>query len=255
MAAPKTILITGGAQGIGKGICQQFLQQGWNVAIADRDREAGDDCLQEFKPFQSQLQFVKTDVAEEASVQSCVQQVVERFQQLDVLVNNAGIANPYNDPIEQLSLDDWQRVIQTNITGYFLMAKHTIPHLRSTKGAIVNIASTRALQSEPHSEAYAASKGGIVAFTHALAISLGPEIRVNCISPGWIEVTEWQKSSQRKSPELRAIDHQQHPAGRVGTPADVSALVEYLVSDAAAFVTGQNLILDGGMTRKMIYEE
>ncbi len=123
------------------------------------------------------------------------------------------------------------------------MAKHAVPHLRRARGAIVNIASTRALQSEPDTEAYAASKGGLVALTHCLAISLGPEIRVNCVSPGWISHVPLRK---RK-------DHAQHPVGRVGRAADVAALVAYLLSDAAGFVTGQNFVIDGGMTRKMIY--
>src|SRR5690606_1123816 len=135
----------------------------------------------------------------------------------------------------------------------FLCSKHAIPALRRSHGAIVNIASTRALQSEPHSEAYAASKGGLVALTHAMAISLGPAIRVNCISPGWIAVADWRKASKRVLLELRPEDHAQHPVGRVGRPEDVAELVTYLISPRAGFVTGQNFVLDGGMTRKMIY--
>jgi NAD(P)-dependent dehydrogenase (short-subunit alcohol dehydrogenase family) len=108
----------------------------------------------------------------------------------------------------------------------------------------VNIASTRALQSEPDTEAYAASKGGLVALTHALAMSLGPRVRVNCVSPGWIAHTS-----------VRRKDHAQHPVGRVGNDQDVAELVAYLISDAAGFVTGQNFVIDGGMTKKMIYQE
>lgn len=109
------------------------------------------------------------------------------------------------------------------------------------------------MQSEADTEAYSASKGGLVALTHALAVSLGPEIRLNCISPGWIDVRAWKKSSQRRPSQLRPEDHDQHPVGRVGQPADVAALTAFLISPEAGFMTGQNLILDAGMTRKMIY--
>ena len=186
--------------------------------------------------------YVRTDVAKEPAVRACVRAVVKRFGRLDALVNNAGLTGPDDGPLEKLALRDWNRRIGTNLTGAFLMAKHTVPHLRRARGAIVNIASTRALQSEPDTEAYSASKGGLVALTHALGNSLGPEIRVNCVSPGWIAHTP-----------VRKKDHAQHPVGRVGRDQDVAELVAYLLSDAAGFVTGQNFVADGGMTRKMIY--
>ena len=170
-------------------------------------------------------------------------------------MNNAAIARAPRVPVEQLTLESWNRQLGVNLTGAFLMAKHAAPHLRATRGAIVNVASTRALQSEANTEAYSASKGGLVALTHALAMSLGPDVRVNCVSPGWIDVSGWQKRSQRKQVALSAADHAQHPAGRVGTPADIAAMVAYLLSDAAGFVTGQNFVVDGGMTKKMIYVE
>lgn len=254
-SASKTAIITGGAQGIGKGIALHLLTAGWNVAIADLDAEAGADCLAEFELFSESVIFCQTDVTNEASVQNCLDTTLEKFSALHGLVNNAGIANPYNDPIEKLSLDDWNHKLSTNLTGYFLVTKHAVPSLRKTRGAIANIASTRALQSEPHTEAYVASKGGIVALTHALAISLGPQIRVNCVSPGWIAVSDWQKESQRSQPHLSRQDHSQHPAGRVGKPSDVAGLVTYLLSEETGFITGQNFVVDGGMTRKMIYAE
>jgi NAD(P)-dependent dehydrogenase (short-subunit alcohol dehydrogenase family) len=111
------------------------------------------------------------------------------------------------------------------------------------------------VQSEPHTEAYAASKGGLVALTHALAVSLGPQVRVNCISPGWIEVRHLRKAAQRETPVHTDADRAQHPAGRVGTVRDVAALVAFLAGEDAGFVTGQNWLVDGGMTRRMIYEE
>jgi len=131
-----------------------------------------------------------------------------------------------------------------NLTGPFLMAKHCAPHLRAAGGAIVNIASTRALQSEPQNESYSASKAGLIGLTHAMAMTLGPAVRVNCICPGWIA---HQPVTQK--------DHAQHPAGRVGRDSDIAEMVAYLLSDAAGFITGANFVIDGGMTRKMIYEE
>jgi NAD(P)-dependent dehydrogenase (short-subunit alcohol dehydrogenase family) len=133
-----------------------------------------------------------------------------------------------------------------------LLAKHCAPYLRAHSGAIVNLASTRAGQSEPDTEAYAASKGGLLALTHALAISLGPEIRVNAVSPGWIDARD---PSARRAEPLTDADHAQHPAGRVGTVEDVAAMVAWLLSKNAGFVTGQEFVVDGGMTKKMIYSE
>jgi NAD(P)-dependent dehydrogenase (short-subunit alcohol dehydrogenase family) len=224
----KTVLITGGAQGIGQATARLLAGRGWRIAIAD---------IRKSEPF-----YVKTDVSREASVRACVRAVVKQFGRLDALVNNAGLTGPDDGPLEKLALKDWNRRIGVNLTGAFLMAKHCIPQLRKHRGAIVNIASTRALQSEPDTEAYSASKGGLVAFTHALANSLGPAVRVNCISPGWIA----HKPVSRR-------DHAQHPVGRVGQSEDVAELVAYLLSDAAGFVTGQNFVIDGGMTKKMIY--
>ena len=229
----KAALVTGGAQGIGRAIATLLAQRGYRVAVADLQAAKGRDLL-----------LVRTDVSSEPSVRACVRAVVKRFGRLDALVNNAGITGPGNGPVEKLALREWNRRIGVNLTGPFLMAKHCAPHLRRRGGAIVNIASTRALQSEPDTEAYAAAKAGLVGLSHALAMSLGPEVRVNCVSPGWIA----------RQP-VRKKDHAQHPAGRVGRGEDIAEIVAYLLSDAAGFVTGQNFVVDGGMTKKMIYVE
>jgi NAD(P)-dependent dehydrogenase (short-subunit alcohol dehydrogenase family) len=228
----RTVLVTGGAAGIGRGTVALLAQRGYDVAVADLDRpDAG-----------TQTAFFRCDVSREPSVRGCVRAVLRRFGRLDALVNNAGIADPADPPVDRLSLQAWNRRIGVNLTGVFLMTKHCTPHLRRTRGAIVNIASTRAFQSEPNTEAYAATKGGVVALTHALAMSLGPRVRVNCISPGWIAKSR-----------LSAREHAQHPAGRAGRPEDIGELVAFLISDAAGFITGQNFVVDGGMTKKMIY--
>lgn len=248
------ILITGGAQGIGKGIAAYFLDKGWRVVVLDQDAEAIKACRQDLRT-PDNLLLIETDVSRESDVVSAVAEAVGWGERLDAMVSNAGLADPDTGPIEMLELAQWQRRIDVNLTGAFLMAKHTVPHLRQSRGSIVNMASTRALQSEPHSEAYAASKGGLIALTHALAMSLGPDVRANCISPGWIDVRAWQAHASSEPQPLSASNHNQHPSGRVGTPGDVAAMVAYLVSPEARFVTGQNFVIDGGMTRKMIYED
>ena len=247
---PRTAVITGGAQGIGKAIACRLLGKGIYVFIADSDREAGEETAREYAAI-GPLRFVETDVAEEAQVQQLAAAVRETADGLDLLVNNAAIGR--GGPVTELSLADWNRVIGVNLTGPFLCAKHLTPLLRARKGAIVNIASTRAFMSEPNTEAYSASKGGIAALTHALAASLGPDIRVNSISPGWIETESWRKSATRRTPTLTDADHAQHPAGRVGQPDDIAAMVEFLAFGESGFMTGANVMIDGGMTRKMIY--
>jgi len=253
-ASPRVVIVTGGAQGIGKGIARSLLERGHQVIIADVDAEAGQETTEEYRGL-GEIVFIETDVSNEGSVQRCVQRVVEKYGRIDALINNAGLARPPREPVEALSLEVWNRYLATNLTGCFLMTKHCVSHLRQARGAIVNIASTRAIQSEPHTEAYSATKGGGVALTHALAVSLGPQIRVNCVSPGWIAVSEWKKRSQRKVADLRPEDHAQHPAGRVGAPQDIAALVAFLISEEAGFITGQNFVVDGGITKKMIYVE
>jgi len=243
-------IVTGGGQGIGRAVAKRLLADGMRVVIADIDWEAGDDALQDLGGLGT-VSFQQTDVSDETSVATLVQATLKRFRRIDLLVNNAAVSR--RKPVEKLSLADWNAVIGTNLTGAFLCARAAAAHLRPVKGTIVNIASTRAFMSEPHTEAYSASKGGVVALTHALAVSLGPEVRVNCISPGWIEASTWQKKSARRPAELSADDHAQHPAGRVGKPEDVAECVAWLASEGAGFVTGANIVIDGGMTRKMIY--
>jgi NAD(P)-dependent dehydrogenase (short-subunit alcohol dehydrogenase family) len=258
-------IVTGGGQGIGRAIAARFLEEGARVVIFDIDRHAADDAVAEYTPGESvavpdavRAQALRAEIgsaADEADIQRAIDATVRWAGRLDVLVNNAAIANPDNGPLERLALADWQRLIDTNLTGPMLCAKHAIGHLRAQRGTIINITSTRAYMSEPNTEGYSAAKAGLVGLTHALASSLGPAIRVNAIAPGWIATDAWKPRAQRKQPELRDVDHAQHPVGRVGRPEDVAALCAYLASNEATFVTGQVFTIDGGMTRKMIYAE
>lgn len=246
----KTFLVTGGSRGIGRAIAKRLVDEGGRVGIVDVDRAAGADAVAEYG---DRLRFERADIAKESDVRRAVTAIAKWGGRLDGIVNNAAIAKPDVGPTEALALATWQKFLGVNLTGAFLVSKHAIKHLRLRRGAIVNIASTRAYQSEPETIGYASTKGGLVAMTHALAIELGPDIRVNCVSPGWIATDEYAPRSERKPVKLGKADHAQHPVGRVGTPEDIAALVAYLLSDDAGFVTGQDFLVDGGMSRKMIY--
>ena len=231
----KTALITGAARGIGAAIAARLAGEGWRVVAADRDPSG---------PAPAGGRYAACDVTDPAAIAALLAGVGAAEGRLDGLVCNAGIM--IRKPIAALSLAEWNAVLATNLTATFLLARAGEALLRAARGAIVTIASTRVHMSEPDTEAYAASKGGLVALTHALAISLGPEVRANAISPGWIAT---------KSPPPRPEDHADHPAGRVGVPQDIAALAAWLLGPDSGFVTGAEFIVDGGMTRKMIYRD
>jgi NAD(P)-dependent dehydrogenase (short-subunit alcohol dehydrogenase family) len=250
MSENKTAVITGGAQGIGRIMADTLLQEGWNVAVWDNDEVALEQEEKRLKGEKNRI-CLNCNVACAGSVNISLQDTLKKFGRIDLLVNNAAIHA--NKPISQLEISEFRRVIDVNLTGSFICAKTCEEELRKTKGSIINICSTRAFQSEANTEAYSASKGGIFALTHSLAVSLGPEIRVNCISPGWIDVSAVRKSQTAKQEPLSEADHKQHPAGRVGVAEDIARMVLFLANEENSFITAQNFIVDGGMTRKMIY--
>jgi NAD(P)-dependent dehydrogenase (short-subunit alcohol dehydrogenase family) len=243
MASVKPVaLVTGGAKGIGRAIVRHLLASGWRAGILDLP---GSGLRRSFSPRARNIVLIEGDVREEETVSRAVDALLDRFGRLDAVVANAGIM--IRKPLRRLTLAEWHRVIDTNLTATFLLARAAEKPLRRARGAIVTIASTRALMSEPHTESYSATKGGLVALTHALAMSLGPDVRVNCVSPGWIATKDYGA--------LRRKDHTQHPAGRVGRPNDIAEIVAWLLDGKrSGFVTGANFVVDGGMTRKMIYE-
>ena len=250
--AGRRALVTGGAQGIGRAVARAFLEAGARVAVVDADREALAEAGADLGA-RGEVLALAGDVAVEADVRRCAAAAREAFGGLDALVCNAGIMQ--RKPLAATTLEDWNRVLGVNLTGAFLWARECAPDLAASRGSLVLMASTRAYMSEPDTFAYAASKGGLVALAHALAVSLGPAVRANAIAPGWIDVTGLRKASAGPAAELSARDHAQHPAGRVGRPEDVAALALFLCSPRAGFLTGQCLVLDGGMTRRMLYEE
>lgn len=236
----KTAIVTGGGHGIGRGIVSKLVVEGCRVIVLEKNPGYVDALRREANP---SLQPVLCDVGIPDEVENALQMIGRQYGQVDYIVNNAGVG--CFKPLDTLTVEEWNRVLSVNLSGVFYIVKSCKP-LLSDRSAIVNIASTRALMSEPDSEAYAATKGGIVALTHALAISLAPRTRVNCISPGWIEVNDYEA--------LSTADHAQQPVGRVGCAGDIAEMTAFLLSEKSGFITGQHMVVDGGMTKKMIYD-
>ncbi|WP_263622915.1 SDR family NAD(P)-dependent oxidoreductase [Guptibacillus algicola] len=240
----EVVVVTGAGHGIGRGIAVEYAEKGSYVILADKDVENCEQTLRMMKGNNGEI--IKADVSDPESIQALMNTIDQNFGKLDVLINNAGVTA--FTPMDELSVNEWDHIINTNLRSVFLCSQAAAKIMRKNeRGSIINIASTRASMSEPGSEAYAASKGGIVALTHALAISLAEDhITVNSISPGWIEVSDYEG--------LRNKDHLQHPSKRVGKPSDIARACLFLSHRDNDFVTGENLVIDGGMTRKMIYE-
>lgn len=239
----KVVIVTGAAHGIGKGVADEYLKQGAKVIIADINENSLGQS-----PNNKNLIFIKTDVRNEQDILALMKEAKDRFGGIDILINNAG--KGLFKSVYDVTVDEWDDIIQTNLRSVFLCSREAARIMRENErgGSIVNIASTRAIMSEPNSEGYAAAKGGIVALTHALAASLSEDrITVNAISPGWIHTGDYS--------QLTKLDHEQHLSKRVGKPEDIARACLYLTAKENDFVTGINLVVDGGMTRKMIYEE
>ncbi len=251
----KRVFITGGAHGIGQAIVEAMTAQGHEVAFCDIDIERGQAvaCC-------SGSSFFPVDVTDRQALEQCMDGLIEAWGDIDIIVNNVGIG--IFKPITEITVEEFDRVISTNLRSAFITARHLARHRerlgskvdegetsdQQLYGRIVNLCSSRYLMSEAGTEGYSASKGGIYSLTHALAISLAPyHITVNAIAPGWIHVNEEEV--------LRPIDHQFHPSGRVGKGEDIARAVLFLCEEGNDFINGQTLVIDGGVTRKMIYPE
>ena len=241
----KVVIITGAGRGIGRGVAQAYAARGAQVIIAERQEALGKDLEQWITSRGQKGLFVPADVSDPGQIVALMETVQERCGAIHILVNNAGLSHresPY-----ELRVEEWDKVINTNLRSVFLCSREAAKIMRlESEGSVVNIASTRAFQSEENSEAYAASKGGIIALTHALAASLAHDgIQVNSISPGWIETGAGE--------DLRDIDYAQHWSGRVGRIEDIAAACLFLTHPDNRFINGTNLTVDGGMTKRMIY--
>jgi len=220
----KIAVVTGGANGIGKAIAEEFRNNGATVCVIDKLPN----------------DYFTGDIAEESVLSAFAEKVISEHGRVDFLINNA---LPITKGIDDCTFDEFNYALRVGVTAPFYLAKLFLPHF-ATGAAIVNISSSRDRMSQPQTESYTAAKGGISALTHALAVSLAGKVRVNSISPGWIDTS---------GAEFSGADVAQHPAGRVGNPHDIANIVMFLCSDKAGFITGENICIDGGMTRQMIY--
>ncbi|MCM2590429.1 SDR family NAD(P)-dependent oxidoreductase [Rossellomorea marisflavi] len=240
----RIICITGGTNGIGRGLVKAFAEKGWIVEFMDID-ESGLGFAEELNGQGHKTRFHKVDVGDHAAVAGAFSKIGADHGKVDVMINNAGVSKFKS--FWELEPEEWDRILSVNLGSVFHCSREAAKLMKEGGGSIINLSSTRAFMSERDTEAYSATKGGIYSLSHSLAITLSEYgIRVNSISPGWIATEDYES--------LRDIDHAQHPAGRVGKPEDIARACLFLSDPENDFITGENLIIDGGMSRKMIYE-
>ncbi|SER47059.1 SDR family oxidoreductase [Salipaludibacillus aurantiacus] len=245
MTKQKQVVVTGAAQGIGKSIAERFAQQGNHVWLIDINEQTGKQTEEIFLKEGLKVTFAAVDVKEPNEIERFFDRVKKLGLTINTLINNAGVSRFL--PLDDLTLEEWELVMNTNVRSALLFSQGG-SKVMEPGSSIINIASTRAVMSEPGSEAYAASKGALLSLTHALASSLASSgIRVNAVSPGWIQTENYE--------QLREDDHRQHWSGRVGRPDDIARTCLFLADESNDFITGENIVADGGMTRKMIYRD
>lgn len=244
----KVCVVTGGANGIGLCIVNEFAKKGAKVAFIDLDKEAGEKALSNIKENGAEGLFFCGDVAEKAVLESFVNEVIKTYGRIDYLINNACLSR--KGILSGCDYDDFNYVLNVGVTAPYMLSKLFLNYFNDG-GAIVNISSTRAFMSQADTESYTAAKGGISALTHALAISLAGKVRVNSISPGWIDVSANFDVTYEDKHSI--ADKKQHPVHRVGRPLDIARTVMFLCDENNGFITGENITVDGGMTKQMIY--
>jgi len=242
----KTCIVTGGANGIGRCIAETFVKEGYFVAVVDKDKDSGEGLAKRLGT--DKALFFHGDISREEDIREFVNRVISERESVDVLVNNACISM---GGLENCSYEDFNHVLRVGVSAPFYLTKLLMPYF-AEGASIINISSTRAMMSQPNTESYTAAKGGISALTHAMSATLAGRVRVNSISPGWIDTGAYQKD-ENYVPNHPQPDMKQHPAGRIGKPEDIAQMVLFLASDKASFITGQNITIDGGMTKLMIY--
>jgi NAD(P)-dependent dehydrogenase (short-subunit alcohol dehydrogenase family) len=242
--ADRTAVVTGSTRGIGAGVAERLAAEGAQVVVTGRTREAGEATVADITEAGGEAVFVRADMRDPDDIEALFDATVEQYGGLDVLVNNAGVET--NTGVEEATMDDWAFVVETDFRSFWLCAKAAAE--RMDTGAIVNTSSNHAFLTMPKLFPYNAVKAGINGMTRAMALDLGPRIRVNTVNPGWIAI---ERTMGDMGPDSRARIESIHPAGRIGTPADVAAAVAFLASDEAGFVTGTNLLVDGGRTAVM----
>lgn len=243
----KVCVVTGGANGIGHCIVNEFVNKGAKVAFIDLDQQAGEAALSKIKDKDGEGLFFCGDIAENSFMESFAAEVINSYGRIDYLINNACINR--KGILSGCEYDDFNYVLKVGVTAPYILSKVFLPHF-APFGAIVNISSTRAIMSQRDTESYTAAKGGILSLTHAMAISLAGRIRVNCVSPGWIDTGNENNETEGK---VSLADKTQHPVGRIGNPMDIARTVMFLCHEDSGFITGQNIVIDGGMTKQMIY--
>lgn len=242
----KRVFVTGGADGIGKAIVESFCKANCLVAFCDSNESLGQQTAHE-----SGATFYLLNVSDKEALENCIQQLFTQWKDIDIIINNVGIGG--FAPITETSVEDFDYILSVNLRSVFITSRLLAIHRKKQStpnpfGRIINLCSTRYLMSELGTEAYAASKGGIYSLTHALALSLSEwNITVNSIAPGWIQNRDYD--------QLRPEDHSQHPSRRVGKPEDIARMCIFLCQEENDFINGENITIDGGMTKKMIYVE